>query len=88
MPEVWRSDLSGDYKLPWLGMVATIELMYTKDIYDVYEFNANQPNPTGVLADSNDHRPLYPSHQIYSNISGAYILANSQPGYLIPAPLG
>jgi len=88
MPEVWRSDLSADYKLPWLGMIGTAELMYTKDIYDVYEFNANQPNPNGVLADSNDHRPTYPSGQRYGFISGAYILANSTPGYSYSGTIG
>jgi len=91
MPRVWRSDLSADYKLPWYRLIATAELMYTKDIYSVYQFNANQPNPTGVLADSNDHRPIYPALQtgrIYPNISGAYILANSKPGDVYSATIG
>ena len=88
MPEVWRSDLSADYKLPWLGLIATAEFMYTKDIYDVYEFNANMPNPTGKLADSNDHRPIYPGDQKYSFISGAYVLSNSTPGYSYSGTIG
>jgi len=88
MPEVWRSDLSADYKLPWLGMVGTAELMYTKDIYAVYQFNANAPNPTGDLADSNDHRPTYPGQRIYPGISGVYVLANSQPGYSYSETIG
>ncbi len=95
MPEVWRSDLAADYKLPWLGgMVATAEFVYSKDIYAIYQFNANFPNPIGVLADSNDHRSVVPQSQgatlanKYPFISGAYILANSRPGDSWAASLG
>ncbi len=89
MPKVSRSDLSADYKLPWLGMIATAEFMYTKDIYDVYEFNANMPNPTGRLADSNDHRPIYPGDLKYAFITGgAYVLSNSTPGYSYSGTFG
>ncbi len=88
MPEVWRSDLAADYKLPWLGIIATSEFIYTKEIYAVYQFNANQPNPTGDMVDSNDHRPTYPGSRIYSGISGVYILANSKPGYSYSETIG
>jgi len=88
MPEVWRTDLAADYKLPWLGLVTTAEVMYTKDIYSVYEFNANQPKPVGTLMDSGDHRLLYPSGRIYPNLSGAYILENSNKGDAYSATVG
>ena len=96
MPEVWRNNLAGDYKLPWLGIIATAELVYSKDIYAAYQFNADFPNPIGNLKDSNDHRPYYPQNQngtvasIYNNIhvSGAYLFTNSRPGDSWSATIG
>ncbi len=88
MPEVWRSSLGADYKLPWLGLVGTLDLMYTKDIYSVNQFNANLPKPTGHLSYSGDTRDLYPSGRIYSAISGVYVLKNTNLGDAYSATIG
>ncbi len=81
MPEVWRSDIGADYKLPWLGLVSTLELMYTKDIYSVYQFNANLPKPSGRFQDSSgDNRYYYPYSRINTAITAAMILDNSKNG--------
>jgi hypothetical protein len=91
MPQVLRTDLAVDYKLPY-GLVASAEVIYTKDIISVYQFNANLPNPTGVMRnlDSNakvnnsgdSTRPFYQSNQLYTvgNLGGAYVLSNSNKG--------
>ncbi len=88
MPRVWRSDVGADYKLPWFQLVGTADLMYTKDIYSVYQFNANEPLPNGNLVDSNDHRVTYASGRKYGFLSGAYILENSKLGDAYSATIG
>jgi hypothetical protein len=55
-PEVWRSTLGYDRKLPW-NVVGTIEGMYTRSVYDFYYQNL------GIVKDSIGHdshgRALY-----------------------------
>lgn len=50
-PQVWRSNLAVDQKLPW-GFVATFEGIYNRDINGIYYINANlqpaQARYTGV----------------------------------------
>lgn len=89
MPEVWRSNIGADYKLPWYGLVGTADLMYTKDIYSVYQFNANLPLPSGRFQDSSgDNRYIYPAARINPGVSGAYILENSRKGDAWSATVG
>src|SRR5262249_18038534 len=40
MPQIWRTDLAVDAKLPF-GLVGTAEMIYTKDLINVYMRNAN-----------------------------------------------
>jgi Carboxypeptidase regulatory-like domain len=89
MPQVWRSSLSADYKLPVLNLVGTVELQYTKDLQSVYQFNANLPKPSGVIIDSfGNNRPYYKYNRIYSNVSGVYVLSNSTLGDAYSATVG
>jgi hypothetical protein len=95
MPRVMRTDLAADYRLPWYGLVASVEAIYTKDIYSVYQYNGNLPLPTGTqkVLDSNGKvnvnsadslRPYYSTNNLYgqsvSNFKAAYILENSKKG--------
>ena len=55
-PEVWRSTLGYDRRLPW-NVVATVEGMYTRSVYNFYYQNLGiVANPIGT--DSHG-RPLY-----------------------------
>ncbi|GJM62112.1 TonB-dependent receptor [Persicobacter diffluens] len=59
LPQVWRSNLAVDQKLP-AGLVATVEFMYTKTLNDVVYKNLNvSPNPSGNLEGPGDQRPFY-----------------------------
>jgi hypothetical protein len=81
MPQVWRTDLAFDVKLPW-ELVATFEGIYSKSINDVIQYNANQ-----TTADSNfqgaDGRERFFSatRRINKDISNAMVLTNTKDGY-------
>jgi outer membrane receptor protein involved in Fe transport len=88
MPQVWRSNLATDIKLPWWDLIMTLEGIYSKDINAVMQYNANQ-----TISDSTflgpDKRVRYfatktgtvPSRRINSAISNAMVLDNSKEGY-------
>lgn len=80
MPQIWRTNIAVDYKLPWLGLIGTAEAIYTKDLVNVYQRNANLPTAQGTLSNGADNRPYWTKNTIYSNISGIYILENTNKG--------
>ena len=41
-PQVWRSNIAVDRKLPW-GMTGTAEFLYNRDVNGIYYINANLP---------------------------------------------
>jgi outer membrane receptor protein involved in Fe transport len=92
-PQVWRSNLALDTKLPY-GMVGTLELIYTKDINAVFLRDANLAAPVATLA--GDGRPLYGTvpgntatdrtiisndRRINGDIAQAYVIDNTKKGY-------
>ncbi len=42
-PQIWRSNIAVDHKLPWLGLTGTLEYLYNQDINGVAYYNANLP---------------------------------------------
>lgn len=88
-PQVWRTSLAVDQKLPG-GVVGTMEFIYTKDINAVYIRDANLRPAVATVA--GDGRPLYGAsgadRQIYGNdrrLSGevgqALVLDNTDEGH-------
>jgi hypothetical protein len=87
MPAVWRSNLSLDFRLP-LGLSATAGVIYTKDIIGVYQRNANLPAASGQLNNGSDQRDYWSSNRIYNNVSGVYVLENTNKGESYSASIG
>ncbi len=92
-PQVWRTSLAVDQKLPG-GVVGTLEFIYTKDINAVFLRDANLAPATAKLA--GDGRPLFGAapgtpatdRQILSNdrringeVGQALVLDNTDKGY-------
>jgi len=79
MPQVWKSNLAIDQKLPWLGLVASVELLYNETLNAVHYYNANLDKPVGNLLGS-DNRPLYANTdagvRVNDNVSMAAVLTN------------
>lgn len=85
-PQVWKTTIAVEQKLPF-GFVGTIEGIYSKNINEVFYYNANFANTVGSLngSVSGDNRPLFAGNdngvRINNNVSNAVVLSNSNKGY-------
>ena len=57
-PQVWRSNVALDRRLPWWNMTGTVELIYTRDIHGASYINANLPAAQAAFAGP-DARPRW-----------------------------
>ncbi len=60
MPKVWRTSLGADYTIPGTDLVATGDLLYTKDINAAYQFGANRAVAPAKMNYSGDNRDFFP----------------------------
>ncbi len=85
MPQVWKSSLALDYKLPVaFPFTVTTEFMYTKNINAVTMKNINVMNPdeTWSRFEGADNRYIYPSNYYYNGKGrNAVVLTNTDKGY-------
>jgi hypothetical protein len=83
-PQVWKSNIAVDQKLPWLGLVASVELLYNQTLNAVHYYNANLDAPVGTLGGV-DNRPRYAGNdngvRVNDNVSMASVLTNRQGAY-------
>lgn len=79
-PQVWRTNLAFDKNLGH-GFLATVEAIYSKNINEIWIYNANLAAPNSTLAGTPDTRPRWVgSNKVNSAISGNYILENTKRG--------
>ncbi len=74
-PSVWRTNLAYDRRLPWGGLVGTIEAVYTDSQNEIDYRNLNIVQ-TGSLPF--DGRPLF--SEVDPGVDGAYFITNSSIG--------
>lgn len=83
-PQVWRTNIAVDQKLPWFGLVASAEVFYNKSLNAVHYYNANLESPTGTLAGS-DNRAKFANNdagtRINDNVSMAAVLTSKDGPY-------
>jgi outer membrane receptor protein involved in Fe transport len=79
-PQLLRTNFAVDYRLP-LGIVATVEGIYSKTLNDVLPQDINLVNPTGVL--QGDGRPTYPTARYRNSrdFNSVFLLTNTSKGY-------
>ena len=53
-PSVWKANLAFEHELPWFGVVAGVEYLYTKTETGIYYQHLNLGAPTRVGADGRD----------------------------------
>lgn len=80
-PETWTTDLAGEQELPW-GTHGILELIYSKDIYNVFMRNADLVRPVRTLPDG---RPYYGgagNNELNPDGgAGIYVIDNTNKGY-------
>lgn len=81
-PQVWRSNLAVDVRLPW-NMVFTAEALYSRDIYGVRQINANYSEPDGRMAGADNRSVWNPgsSVTVTDEVPTAILLTNTNKGY-------
>ena len=83
-PQVWKNNLAVDQKLPWLGLVASVELLYNQTINAVHYYNTNLEAPVGLLGGV-DNRPRFAGNdngvRVNDNVSMAAVLTNRNGAY-------
>ena len=101
MPKIWRSSLGIDYNIPETPLVATADLLYSKDVNAVYQFGANRATPTTRMnygssgaSDPGDNRYYFPttaSAQFNTNLganSGVVLTNTDVKGHSLSATVG
>ena len=83
-PQSWKTNIAVDQKLPF-GFNGSIEAIYSKNINEVFYYNANLENPVGNISNGGDNRPFYSGTdagaRVNNNVSNAIVLSNSNKGY-------
>jgi Carboxypeptidase regulatory-like domain len=85
-PQSWKTNVAVDQKLPF-GFIGTLESIYSKNINEVFYYNANLASPTGTLNGtvSGDDRAYFAGNdngvRINNNVSNGIVLSNSNKGY-------
>jgi hypothetical protein len=81
-PSFWRNSLAVDQKLPFLGLIATVEGLYTKNLKAVTERNLNLAPSTGTFqVRPEDGRPVFGGFNGDKNFDRIILLTNSNRGY-------
>jgi hypothetical protein len=91
-PQVWRTNLAIDQKLPWEGIVATAEFIYNKNINALNYEDVNLKAPTTTFAAGSDRRSTYPAlglsgsaasnaRFINPKVGNVFVLTNNNTGY-------
>jgi len=82
MPQVWRSSLALDFKLPY-GIRSSVEGLYTKVLQDVKFQNINLTDNVTYLGSGPTQSPVYAAsgNKVNSKFSNAFLLSNTQQGY-------
>jgi hypothetical protein len=83
-PQVWKTNLAVDQKLPWLGLIASAEYLYNRTINAVHYYNANLENHSSRLGGV-DQRMIYAGNdagvRVNDNVSMAAVLTNKNGAY-------
>ncbi|MCB0375927.1 MAG: TonB-dependent receptor, partial [Sinomicrobium sp.] len=81
LPQVFKWNLAVDQKLPFWGLIASVEGIYNDNIQAIYYENLNIGGPVGYLNGA-DNRPYYnDSVRLDPTYGGIYLASNTGEGY-------
>jgi hypothetical protein len=81
LPRTLRTNLAVDRKLPWWGLIGTLEAIYTKTLYDINYKNLNLAPANGVVNLGPTTRPDYNLKRVTSAYTDVLELENTTQGY-------
>lgn len=91
-PQVWRTNLAIDQRLPFGGIIATLEAIYNQNINALNYIDVNAKAPNGVFYDGADRRLTYPALDLTGSaasnarflnpqLGNVFVLTNNNKGY-------
>jgi outer membrane receptor protein involved in Fe transport len=90
-PQVWRTNLAIDQKLPFAGIVATVEAIFNKNINALHYIDVNMKQSSGTFTAGPDKRAIFPALDLTSGtaaarffnpqIANVFVLTNNREGY-------
>jgi hypothetical protein len=80
-PQVLRANLAVDQKLPWWGLIGTVEGTITKTINNINYKDINLAPSTGTMTLGKTARPLYSGDRVDPDYSNVILLENTNKGY-------
>ncbi|WP_420575785.1 TonB-dependent receptor [Ekhidna sp.] len=80
-PQVLRTSIAVDQKLPWWGLIGTVEAIYTKNINAIFYENLNVAPATETLEGTPDNRPVFNNPDIDNTYTAIYLGSNTSEGY-------
>ncbi len=80
-PQIFKATLGMDKQLPWWGLIATIDLQYTKKVNDIIYQQLNKPlNSVGNLTGTPDDRPIFDATAIDPTYTNITLATNTSEG--------
>src|SRR5688500_10945432 len=80
-PQSWTTDLAVEQQLPW-GLRGTLELLYSKDINNVFMRNADLVAPQRTLPDGRPYYGGFGNNELNPDGgAGIYVIDNTDEGY-------
>jgi hypothetical protein len=81
-PQTWTTDLAVERALPW-DVRGTLELLYVKDLHNVYVRNADLVAPVRTLADGRPYYGGFGNNSLNPGNGGAgiYVIDNTTKGH-------
>ncbi len=80
LPQVIKYNIAVDQKLPWWGLVASADFLYTDIVKDIFYENLNIRGPIGFYEGA-DNRPFYNrSDRVDNTYQGIYLASNTGGG--------
>jgi hypothetical protein len=80
-PQVLRANLAIDQKLPWWGLIGSIEGIYTKTYNNINYRDLNVGAQAGTVAVGNETRPWYNFQRLNATYTNVIYLDNTNKGY-------
>jgi outer membrane receptor protein involved in Fe transport len=80
LPQVAKFNLAVDQKLPFWGLIASGEFLYTDILNNIFYENVNIGGPVGSL-NGEDNRSFFSRNLIDPTYSGVYLATNTSGGY-------
>lgn len=80
LPQVVKYNIAIDQRLPWWGLIASADFLYTDVITDIYYENLNIQGPVGFYEGA-DNRPFYDrGTRVDNTYQGIYLASNTGGG--------